>query len=386
MTDPMRWRTWVSEQTDAIRRADQWRAPRSFDAAGAVGRLTETGQQVVSFASNDYLGLSQHPKVTAAAIDAVERWGAGSGASRLVVGSRPVHHELELALAAWRATEAAILFPTGYAANLGVLSTLATTGVHIISDELNHASIIDGCRLARANGAITHVVAHLDLDACERLLEAHRDSRCIVVTDVVFSMDGDTADVPALIDLCRRHDALLLLDEAHSVLEELPVSDPDGPPVVQVGTLSKTLGALGGFVAAPRAIVDLLVNRARTYIFTTAPSPADSAAALAAIGVLQSTEGEALRSRLRDHVEHIRPGHRSPIIPIVLGEESTAVAASLALLERGLLVPAIRPPTVAPGTSRLRVALSAIHTDEQIEQLAAALDTLTTQLTPEGSA
>ena len=386
MTDPMRWRTWVSEQTDAIRRADQWRAPRSFDAAGAVGRLTETGQQVVSFASNDYLGLSQHPKVTAAAIDAVERWGAGSGASRLVVGSRPVHHELELALAAWRATEAAILFPTGYAANLGVLSTLATTGVHIISDELNHASIIDGCRLARANGAITHVVAHLDLDACERLLEAHRDSRCIVVTDVVFSMDGDTADVPALIDLCRRHDALLLLDEAHSVLEELPVSDPDGPPVVQVGTLSKTLGALGGFVAAPRAIVDLLVNRARTYIFTTAPSPADSAAALAAIGVLQSTEDEALRSRLRDHVEHIRPGHRSPIIPIVLGEESTAVAASLALLERGLLVPAIRPPTVAPGTSRLRVALSAIHTDEQIEQLAAALDTLTTQLTPEGSA
>ena len=267
-----------------------------------------------------------------------------------------------------------------------MLSTLATTGVHIISDELNHASIIDGCRLARANGAITHVVAHLDLDACERLLEAHRDSRCIVVTDVVFSMDGDTADVPALIDLCRRHDALLLLDEAHSVLEELPVSDPDGPPVVQVGTLSKTLGALGGFVAAPRAIVDLLVNRARTYIFTTAPSPADSAAALAAIGVLQSTEGEALRSRLRDHVEHIRPGHRSPIIPIVLGEESTAVAASLALLERGLLVPAIRPPTVAPGTSRLRVALSAIHTDEQIEQLAAALDTLTTQLTPEGSA
>ena len=386
MTDPMRWRTWVSEQTDAIRRADQWRAPRSFDAAGAVGRLTETGQQVVSFASNDYLGLSQHPKVTAAAIDAVERWGAGSGASRLVVGSRPVHHELELALAAWRATEAAILFPTGYAANLGVLSTLATTGVHIISDELNHASIIDGCRLARANGAITHVVAHLDLDACERLLEAHRDSRCIVVTDVVFSMDGDTADVPALIDLCRRHNALLLLDEAHSVLEELPVSDPDGPPVVQVGTLSKTLGALGGFVAAPRAIVDLLVNRARTYIFTTAPSPADSAAALAAIGVLQSTEDEALRSRLRDHVEHIRPGHRSPIIPIVLGEESTAVAASLALLERGLLVPAIRPPTVAPGTSRLRVALSAIHTDEQIEQLAAALDTLTTQLTPEGSA
>ena len=386
MTDPMRWRTWVSEQTDAIRRADQWRAPRSFDAAGAVGRLTETGQQVVSFASNDYLGLSQHPKVTAAAIDAVERWGAGSGASRLVVGSRPVHHELELALAAWRATEAAILFPTGYAANLGVLSTLATTGVHIISDELNHASIIDGCRLARANGAITHVVAHLDLDACERLLEAHRDSRCIVVTDVVFSMDGDTADVPALIDLCRRHDALLLLDEAHSVLAELPVSDPDGPPVVQVGTLSKTLGALGGFVAAPRAIVDLLVNRARTYIFTTAPSPADSAAALAAIGVLQSTEGDALRSRLRDHVERIRPGHRSPIIPIVLGEESTAVAASLALLERGLLVPAIRPPTVAPGTSRLRVALSAIHTDEQIEQLAAALDTLTTQLTPEGSA
>ena len=379
MTQPGAWLQWAAERIDAIHGADQWRAPRNFDAAGPTGVLMASQQEVVSFASNDYLGLSQHPVVRAAAVDAIGRWGAGSGASRLVVGSRPVHHELELALAQWRGTEAAVVFPTGFAANLGVLSTFAGPGVQVFSDSLNHASIVDGCRLARANGATIHILGHLDLAALDAGLCAAGNARCIVVTDVAFSMDGDVADVAALIELCALHDALLVLDEAHSVLQEIPAIPVDpatGLPVatvVQVGTLSKTLGALGGFVAGPQQFIDLLVNRARSYIFTTAVSPADTAAALAALGILTSPEGELLRRRLRSLVDTILPGHPTPIIPIILGEERRAVEASRVLLDQGLLVPAIRPPSVPPGSSRLRVALSAIHTDGQIADLAQAL-------------
>ena len=382
MTDTGAWSRWAEEQIDAIHAAGQWRSPRNFDAAGPGGVLTISQQQVVSFASNDYLGLSQHPAVRSAAIDAIGRWGAGSGASRLVVGSRPVHHDLETALAAWRGTEAAVVFPTGFAANLGVLSTFAGPGVHVFSDSLNHASIVDGCRLARANGATVHILEHLDLDALEHGLGAVDGQRSIVVTDVAFSMDGDVADVDALITICARHGAMLVLDEAHSVLQEIPAIPTDpatGEPtalVVQVGTLSKTLGALGGFVAGPDPLIELLVNRARSYIFTTALSPADAAAALAAVAIVTTPEGEQLRSRLRTLVDMIRPGHPTPIIPIILGEERRAVDAAHVLLEQGLLVPAIRPPSVPRGSSRLRIALSAIHTDEQVAELAAALSRL----------
>ncbi len=376
MSTAGRWATWTAEQLEQIHAADQWRSPRNFDAAGPAGTLVATATPVVSFASNDYLGLTQHPAVRAAALGAIDRWGTGSGASRLVVGSRPVHHELEEALARWRRTEAAIVFPTGFAANLGVLATFGRREVHIFSDELNHASIVDGCRLARAEGATTHIVAHLDLEALEAGLAAHRGARCIVVTDVAFSMDGDVAPVAELIRLCARHDALLVLDEAHSVLQELPDLEGAQASVLQVGTLSKTLGAVGGFVAGPRPLIELLVNRARPYIFTTAISPADAAAALCAVGILDSEEGAGLRDRLRSHVDRLRPGHPTPIIPILLGEERAAQSASQQLLELGLLVPAIRPPSVPVGSSRLRIALSALHTDEQIDRLIAALDDL----------
>jgi len=370
------WERWIDAEADGIRAAGQWREPRSFDAAGPRGRLTATGQDVVSFASNDYLGLSQHPALKAAAIAAVERWGTGAGASRHVVGSRPVHHDLEAAIAGWRGTEAAVVFPTGYAANLGVLATLGRRGVRLHSDELNHASIVDGCRMARSNGAELRVHRHLDLDGLAAALGEPGAERQVVVSDSVFSMDGDVAPVDDLLELCARHDALLVLDEAHAVLQPVPMAPVGGPVVLQVGTLSKTLGALGGFVAGPRAAVELLVNRARTHIFTTALSPADAAAALAAVGVLVSPEGDALRARLRRHVERVRPGHLTPVIAVVIGEEAAAMAASTELLEQGLLVPAIRPPTVAPGTSRLRVALSAAHTDAQVDTLAQALDAL----------
>ncbi len=362
------WEQWVVSETDRLWTRGQWRAVRDLDGPGPETVLREDGtaRAVVSFASNDYLGLTRHPAVVAAAVDAVERWGTGAGAARLVVGSRPVHTRLEEALAEWKGTERAVLFPTGYAANLGVLSALAGPGTRVLSDERNHASIVDGCRLSRAEVV---VYPHRDMAAVERALG--RGGRTMVVSDSVFSMDGDVAPVAELVELCRRHDALLVLDEAHAVLgPDLPRSRG---PVLRVGTLSKALASLGGFVAGPAPLADLVVNRARPFIFTTASTPADAAAALAALHVVASREGDELRARLRGHVERLRPGHPSPILPVILGEEDDAMAASAALLAQGLLVPAIRPPTVPPGSSRLRVTVSAAHNDEQVERLKAAL-------------
>jgi 8-amino-7-oxononanoate synthase len=363
------WSTWVADQCARIASAGQWRRSRDLDAAGPAGDLVDDGDKkpVVSFASNDYLGLTQHPAVIAAAHAALDRWGAGSGAARLIVGSRPVHSELEEELADWKHADRALLFPTGFAANLGVLSTLATPGTRVCSDELNHASIIDGCRLGHGD---VYVYPHRDVGAVDKLLDG--TERSIVVTDTVFSMDGDVAPVDDLIEVCARHGALLVLDEAHAVLGP-EVVVPVGADVVRVGTLSKTLGSLGGFVVGTAPFIDLLVNRARPFIFTTASTPADTAAARTAVRILRSAEGDGLKATLRRHVDRIAPGHPSPIIPVVLGDERRALAASAALLERGLLVPAIRPPTVAPGTSRLRIALSAAHTDDQIALLADAL-------------
>ena len=361
-----RWRERIATRLEQIRRADRWRSIRTLD--GPMPAADLDGRPIVSFASNDYLGLAAHPGVVAAAREATARWGTGSGASRLVVGSRPIHDELEAELADWKATDAALLLPTGFAANLAVLTTLAdTSDVLVVSDELNHASIIDGARLARGQVAVAR---HGDADHVEDLVAAH-GGPALVVSDTVFSMDGDEAPVEALAEVCRRHDALLVLDEAHAVLG--PAADSLDVDLVRVGTLSKTLGSLGGFVAAARDVIDLLVNAARPFIFTTAPTPGDSAAALAALRILRSAEGQALVERLRGHVETVAPGHPSPIVPVILGDETAALDASARLLEQGLLVPAIRPPTVAVGTSRLRVALSAAHTDEQVELLVKAL-------------
>jgi len=362
------WSAWADRERAAIHAADRRRRPRDLDARGPEGTLDD-GTTVVSFASNDYLGLTNHPNVVRAAHDALDRWGTGAGSARLIVGSRPVHSALEHALAEWKRTARAALFPTGFAANLGVLTTFGGPDVLVLSDELNHASIIDGCRLSRAE---VSVFGHGDLARLEGLLAGRGNRRVIVVSDTVFSMDGDAADVDALRTIAARHRALLVLDEAHSVLGPHPTF-ADDEDVVRVGTLSKTLGALGGFVAGPARYVELIENTARPYIFTTALSPADTAAALAALAVLQSPAGDALVARLRAHVDRLRAGHPSPILPFVCGDEHTALDAARALLAQGLLVPAIRPPTVAPGTSRLRVALSAAHTDEHLARLEAAL-------------
>jgi 8-amino-7-oxononanoate synthase len=363
------WGGRIGAELEAIRDAGRWRQPRDLIPTGAVTGTVE-GRPVVTFASNDYLGLTHHPVVVAAAQAALDRWGTGTGASRLVVGSRPLHRELEGELAAWKGSEAALLFPTGFAANLGLLATLGGRDVTILSDELNHASIVDGARLARAE---VRVYRHADLDHLAKLL-VEVDGPALVVSDSAFSMDGDVADVAGLAELCASHDALLVLDEAHAVLG--PAVDIDGMPLLRMGTLSKALGSLGGFVAGPRAYVDLLCNRARPFIFTTAPTPADTAAALAAVRIVRSAEGEALVARLRRHTDRLRPGHPTPIVPVVLGDEAAALAAAARLLDQGLLVPAIRPPTVAPGTSRLRVTFSAAHTEDQVDRLLAALAAL----------
>lgn len=363
------WDDWTRGELAALRAANRWRELVVFDGAGPTGLVN--GREVIAFASNDYLGLANHPRVREAAREAIDRWGGGSTASRLIVGTRPVHLRLEEAIARWKGTQRALVFPTGYSANLAVMTVFGAAGATIFSDVLNHASIIDGCRLAKGE---VHIYRHADLEHLAALLAATR-ARKVVVTDTVFSMDGDIAPLARIAELCVRHDALLITDEAHAVLgPEAPALD--GLRLLRVGTLSKTLGALGGWVAGATALIELLVNRGRSFIYTTGLSPADAAAALAALEVYRGAEGDALRARLRHLIERLRPGHPSPIIPLILGEDARAVAAAHQLLEHGLWIPAIRPPTVPPGTARLRIALSAAHTDVMIDKLRAALATL----------
>lgn len=381
------WDGRVDAELTGIRAAGRWRVTRPVATTGPVTGEVD-GRPVVTFASNDYLGLTHHPAPVAAAHAAIDRWGTGSGASRLVVGTRPLHEELEAELAGWKHAEAALLFPTGFAANLGLLATLGGADVTILSDELNHASIVDGARLARAR---VRVYRHADLDhLAKQLVEVDADATgpALVVSDSAFSMDGDVADVEALVEVCAAHRALLVLDEAHAVLgPEVAVeraAADHGVTVLRMGTLSKALGSLGGFVAGPRRYVELLRNRARPFIFTTAPTPADMAAGLAAVRVVRSDEGRALVARLRRHVTRLRPGHPTPIVPVVLGDETAAMAAAAELLDRGLLVPAIRPPTVPAGTSRLRVALSAAHDDDHLDRLVEGLAALMPAVPPDG--
>jgi 8-amino-7-oxononanoate synthase len=361
-----RWNHWAEDELAGIRRDGRWREMVAYDADGVTGHLQ--GREIVTFASNDYLGLASHPQVRAAAHAAIERWGTGATASRLIVGTRPIHQELEAAIADWQHTQRALVFPNGFGANLAVLTTFGTVGTTIFSDALNHASIIDGCRLAHADVC---VFRHADVDHLQSLLTATKGPK-IVVTDTVFSMDGDVAPLQAIADLCAQHQALLVVDEAHAVLgPEMPVVA--GLELLRVGTLSKTLGALGGWVAGSRALIELLINRGRSFIFTTGLSPADAAAALAALRIYCSAEGEALRAYLRRLVDELVPDHPSPIIPVILGADELAVAVARRLLDEGLWVPAIRPPTVPAGTSRLRIALSAAHSDAMVQRLKAAL-------------
>lgn len=360
---------------------------RTLETIGpAQGPVIEVGgRALVNLCSNDYLGLAGDPAVREAAAQAALEGGAGSGASRLVAGDLPVHRALEARLAAWKGAPAALLFNSGYHANAGVPAALVGRGDAVFSDVLNHASIVDGCLLSRAELVRYR---HCDVDELAGLLAASRARRKLVVTDAVFSMDGDAAPLRELADLCDRHGAMFYVDEAHSagilgptgagLAEALGVA---GRVDVHMGTLGKALGAFGAYVAGSAALVDLLVSRARSFVFTTALPPAACGAALAALDRVR--DEPARRARVLALTERAKTGLArlgfdlsrvvAPILPVVLGTEERALAASARLRERGYFVRAIRPPTVPRGTSRLRIALSAAHTDAQVDGLVEAL-------------
>jgi 8-amino-7-oxononanoate synthase len=354
--------------------------------------ITVGGRSLVNLCSNDYLGLAADPRLRAAAALAAEREGAGSGAARLVAGDLPIHGALERRLAAWKGTESALLFNSGYHANAGVPGALVGRGDAVFSDVLNHASIVDGCALSRAELVRYR---HGDAEELDDLLARTKARRKLVVTDAVFSMDGDAAPLRELAESCDRHGAMLYVDEAHAVgvlgptgaglAEELGVA---ARVDVHMGTLGKALGSFGAYVAGSRRLVELLVSRARTFVFTTALPPAACGAALAAIDVVRQ-EPER-RERLRALARRMRAGLEglgfdvarvvAPIFPVVLGTEERALAASRALRARGFFVRAIRPPTVPRGTSRLRVALGAGHTEAQVDAFLGALEEVLVEL------
>jgi 8-amino-7-oxononanoate synthase len=343
---------------------------------------------MVDFSSNDYLGLAGDPRIAAAAADALREHGTGAAAARLICGNHPLHETLETELAALKGARAALLFPTGYAANVGAIPALVGRGDAVYGDALNHASLIDGCRLSRAE---KRVFPHLDVDALDAMLraDARRFRRRLIVVDAVFSMDGDLFPLDALVRIARRHGAWTYVDDAHGtgVLGREGRGSPEhwgvqGRLDVVMGTLGKALGTAGAFVAGSGELREVLLNRARSFVFSTAPPPALSAAALAALRIAREepwrrTRLRAVARRLRSALDAMgrpAPGERDGhIVPIVLGDAELAMRVGDALRERGYLAGAVRPPTVPRGTSRLRITLSAAHTDEHVDGLAAAL-------------
>ena len=365
-------------QTDGLLRALQ-----PLDSP-AGPRVTRGGRPLWNFASNDYLGLARHPEIEAALIEGVQRFGAGAAASRLVCGTLPPHQQLEAALAQAKLTEAALVFPSGFATALGVIPAVVGKTDFILLDKLSHACLVDAARLS---GATLRVFPHNDLSKLARLLAATRakapHARILVATESVFSMDGDLCPLREIVGLVESHGALLLLDEAHGfgVLGESGMGLAEREHLqqrvtFQMGTLSKAAGLSGGYLAASREWIDLLVNRARSFIYSTAPPPALAHAALASLRLIRSAEGNALRLRLQHNISLIATSP-TPIIPLILGSNVSSLTASAALADAGFLVPAIRFPTVPRGTSRLRVSLSAAHPPKAVTALAAALQHIT---------
>ena len=378
----------LNQRLNALRDQGLYRELRRADSA-AGPRLEMDGKTYRNFSSNDYLDLASHPALQAAAIKGVERFGAGAGASRLICGSLAPFHELEDALAAFKKTEAALTFSTGYAAAVGTITALMGKEDVIILDKRVHASIVDAARLS---GARLRIFAHNDLeDLADKLQWSARQvasqGHTLVVTESIFSMDGDAAPLREIVALKEQYGAWLMVDEAHAtgIIGEQGRGLADALGVgarieIQMGTLGKALGASGGFICGRRALIDYLVNRARSFIFSTAPVPAAAAAALAGLDLIQTATGETLRSQLHQRIAQVhaalgppRSAPCSAIVPLILGEEALAVAAAAQLRAQGLFVPAIRYPTVARGAARLRITLTAAHTAEEVAQLLRAL-------------
>ncbi|MEJ5212169.1 MAG: 8-amino-7-oxononanoate synthase, partial [Burkholderiales bacterium] len=357
---------------------------RMLESAQGV-HVRVDGRDYLAFCSNDYLGLASHPALIDAACRGAAQYGVGAGASHLVVGHSEAHHRLELALAAFVGLPRALLFSTGYMANLGVVSALLGRNDVVLADKLNHASLNDAALLSRARFLR---YSHLDLAQLERTLASARGRRKLVVTDAVFSMDGDIAPVPELIDLCERHDAWLMLDDAHGfgvlgehgkgVLEHFGVGSER---IVYMATLGKAAGVFGAFVAGSESLIETLIQRARTYIYTTAFPPLLATALLASLHLFRE-EGWR-RGQLRELIGWFRSHLQlerwrllpsdTPIQPLIVGDNDETVRLSEALRAEGILVPAIRPPTVPKGQARLRISLSAAHSREDLRRLCQAL-------------
>jgi 8-amino-7-oxononanoate synthase len=385
-------RDFFQEQLEALRARSLDRHLREI--SGAQGPAIEiSGRRLINFSSNDYLGLANDPRLRAAAIGAIGDFGVGAGASRLISGTQSPHLRLEQALAKWKRAESALCFSSGYAAALGTIPALVSKGDVVLLDKLCHASLIDGAKLS---GAILRVFPHNHLGKLESHLEwarrEHPGKRILIVTESVFSMDGDRAPLREIVELKKRFGALLMLDEAHAVgvtgangrglaSEENLNQDVDA----QMGTLSKALGASGGYICGSRNLIEWLINRARSFIYSTAPAPGIAAAALAAVNFLSSAEGEERRLLLWKKINLLREllpinamnikssNASSAIFPWIVGNEQAALDLASALQNEGYLVPAIRYPTVAKGSARLRVTVTASHEEDQIRSLCEAI-------------
>jgi glycine C-acetyltransferase/8-amino-7-oxononanoate synthase len=374
----------VAAALEALRRDGLYREMRVLESATGP-RVILDGVDVLLLCSNDYLGLASHPTVRAAAAAAAERWGAGAGASRLVSGNLGLHRELEEELADFKGHEACVLFGSGFLANTGVISALAKRGDLILSDALNHASIIDGCRQSRAE---TIVYPHGDVDSLAAGLRRARGRRTLIVTDTVFSMDGDLAPLAEIVALAQEHGAHVVVDEAHAtgvigpqgrgLVAELGLEDQVD---VVIGTLSKALGSYGAFACTDRLTAEFLINRCRTLIFSTGLPPPSAAAALAALRLVRDhseildrlhRNAWVLRSALADQGFDVAPGIM-PIVPLLVGDPHEAMARCEAALRQGVFAQAIRPPTVPDGTSRLRAVTTAAHKEADLRRAAAIL-------------
>jgi 8-amino-7-oxononanoate synthase len=342
------------------------------------------GKEVVLLSSNNYLGLAEHPAVREAGVQALEQYGCGAGASRSISGTMELHRELEERLARFKGCEAALLFSSGYMANMGLLTTLVEEGDVIVSDEFNHASIVDGCRLSRAE---VWVYRHRAMDHLEALLRKSSPRRRIIVTDGIFSMEGDIAPLPEIRELANHYDALVMVDDAHAtgVLGQGGRGTAEhfgmtGSIEIQMGTLGKALGGFGAYVAGTKDLIDYLINRCRTFIYTTALPPAVAAMALAALDIVEQEPQR--RQSLWDNTDYFRTGlqkmgfdtgmSETPICPVLIGENALTMEADRRLMEHGVFVQGLRPPTVPAQGARLRAALMATHTQDDLDYALAA--------------
>ncbi|MFA5384110.1 MAG: 8-amino-7-oxononanoate synthase [Eubacteriales bacterium] len=372
---------FLKTELDSLRKTDLYRQLKWFEGPQSP-RTTVNGRNCILLSSNNYLGLTDHQQVKDAALKAVVRWGTGSGGSRLISGNFLLYKELEEKIAQFKNTEEVIVFSSGYLTNIGTISSLVGPEDAVFSDELNHASIIDGCRLSRSRVVIFD---HKDMQQLERALSETQDCRRrLVITDGVFSMDGDLAPLPEIVALAEKYNAFVMVDDAHATgifgsrgTGTVEHFNLEGKVAVQVGTLSKALASCGGYVTGKSDLINYLRNKARSFIYSTGLPPAAVGSAIAAVDIIR--EEPEIRARLFDNATFLREGlarlgftiltRESQIIPILVGDDSLTMAMDKALFERGIFVTGIRPPSVPPGTSRLRVSVMATHTREDLEEV-----------------